>query len=340
MRHDFLDLAKGVGILLVIAGHTIQEGSAKFDDSLLFRIIYSFHMPLFVFLSGAVASLWYDPNTIDEGIRRTWIAFKARMSKVAVRLLLPFLAWTVINSIFFKGFNSVFPDLILAFRRPDSSLWFLLCIFYCVFLFCLFQLVYAAIYALLNQFGLLSDRLIKIIKSGQWQLTSIFLLWLFLKHYGSHAAGLGLLKIYFNYFVLGIWFYKCIYPIQLRWSRLPLYLIFALCVSFWHRSSLDHILPNSYLFFQEPFIRYIFSAFVAICGILIAIDITDEIFKRKPMLIYPFLIICGKLSLGIYVIHHYFLNISPPIVTALLLSILITWLILKIPIAKTVLLGE
>lgn len=339
-RHDFLDLAKGIGIILVIAGHTIQERAPDFDDSLLFRIIYSFHMPLFVFLSGAVVSLWYDPGVIAKGIGKTWASFRSRVGRAAVRLLLPFIAWTVVNSFLFKDSSSIFSDLILAFRRPDTSLWFLLCIFYCIFLFCLIQLIYAAVLAALSRLGILSNKTQGMAKSSQWQLISIFFIWLILKNYSSHAAGLGLLKIYFNYFVFGIWFYKCIYPIRLGVGQVILYLVFAISVTYWHRASVDHILPNTYAFFQNPFVRWTFSSFVAIIGILVIIDITNKLLSIKPKFIYPFLILCGKLSLGIYVIHHYFLNVSPPIIAALLLSILISWLILKIPIAKTVLLGE
>lgn len=47
-RIDYIDIAKGIGILLVVMGHN--------DFSLLspylFKLIYSFHMPMFFFLSG------------------------------------------------------------------------------------------------------------------------------------------------------------------------------------------------------------------------------------------------------------------------------------------------
>lgn len=42
-RYDFIDLLKGIGIFLVVWGHTMTPRSVY---------IYSFHMPLFFFLSG------------------------------------------------------------------------------------------------------------------------------------------------------------------------------------------------------------------------------------------------------------------------------------------------
>lgn len=45
-RFDWLDIAKGIAILLVIAGHTVN------NPSLTRQVIFSFHMPLFFILAG------------------------------------------------------------------------------------------------------------------------------------------------------------------------------------------------------------------------------------------------------------------------------------------------
>jgi fucose 4-O-acetylase-like acetyltransferase len=47
-RIEYLDIAKGIGILLVVLGHNDFEVISLFAQ----RLIYSFHMPLFFFLSG------------------------------------------------------------------------------------------------------------------------------------------------------------------------------------------------------------------------------------------------------------------------------------------------
>ena len=47
-RIEYLDIAKGLGILLVVLGHNDFEVISVFVQ----RLIYSFHMPLFFFLSG------------------------------------------------------------------------------------------------------------------------------------------------------------------------------------------------------------------------------------------------------------------------------------------------
>lgn len=45
-RIKTIDIAKGVEILLVVMGHSMQTGSYPM------RVIWTFHMPLFFFLSG------------------------------------------------------------------------------------------------------------------------------------------------------------------------------------------------------------------------------------------------------------------------------------------------
>lgn len=48
-RIESLDIAKGIGILIVVLGHVLRA-----DDVFLKKFIFSFHMPLFFMLSGFV----------------------------------------------------------------------------------------------------------------------------------------------------------------------------------------------------------------------------------------------------------------------------------------------
>lgn len=51
----YLDTVKGVAIFLMVWGHCIQFFSVKgfdFFGDIVFKIIYSFHMPLFALVSG------------------------------------------------------------------------------------------------------------------------------------------------------------------------------------------------------------------------------------------------------------------------------------------------
>ena len=68
-RNITLDLAKGFLIILVVLGHSIQYSfgsewltSTQFFDDITFKTIYSFHMPLFMLISGF---LFYNSNKKD-----------------------------------------------------------------------------------------------------------------------------------------------------------------------------------------------------------------------------------------------------------------------------------
>ena len=53
LHYDWVDVAKGMGIVLVVLGHAIADILPNvYIFRKTFQIIYSFHMPLFFFLSG------------------------------------------------------------------------------------------------------------------------------------------------------------------------------------------------------------------------------------------------------------------------------------------------
>lgn len=66
-RIEWIDIGKGIGILLVVFGHSFRD-SMRADSYLcdvLYRFVYSFHMPLLMYLSGymfAVRSTYYLKN--------------------------------------------------------------------------------------------------------------------------------------------------------------------------------------------------------------------------------------------------------------------------------------
>lgn len=91
-RSNVLDLIKGIAIILVVLGHSIQYGSGSefyiskaYFENWAFQLIYSFHMPLFMLLSGY---LFY--YTIKKYDTRTLMTL--RFTKV----ILPIFVWSFI----------------------------------------------------------------------------------------------------------------------------------------------------------------------------------------------------------------------------------------------------
>lgn len=52
-RFQYVDRLKGFAILLVVMGHMYQFPMHP-NDTFIYKVIQSFHMPLFLFLSGYV----------------------------------------------------------------------------------------------------------------------------------------------------------------------------------------------------------------------------------------------------------------------------------------------
>jgi hypothetical protein len=113
-RDPHIDALKGFAILLVILGHAIQYNVPAYDDNPLFRAIYSFHMPLFMFLSGYVA--WNRQISI--------------LNKF-MALVVPFVSWHLLNYVLVSANHGTdFTVYIIRWiKSPDYGLWFLWVLF-------------------------------------------------------------------------------------------------------------------------------------------------------------------------------------------------------------------
>lgn len=88
-RNRTIDLIKGVAVILVIWGHFIQfstAGSYDFFSDFIFKLIYSFHMPLFAMISGY---LFY--NSLKKRTLRQVIGSRIK------GLLWPVLLWGTVR---------------------------------------------------------------------------------------------------------------------------------------------------------------------------------------------------------------------------------------------------
>lgn len=92
-RLPYIDVVRGFAILMVVVGHLIQYNYVSALRDPLFNIIYSFHMPLFFFISGvACATASRD---------RAWnCSCKDLLKKClnkGVVLLIPPIIWTLLD---------------------------------------------------------------------------------------------------------------------------------------------------------------------------------------------------------------------------------------------------
>lgn len=112
-RVEYIDIAKALGIIFVIIGHTVTS------DTLCKNIIYAFHMPLFFMLSGMVAK---------PMVKRGFNDAKVYAVKKLKAIMLPYAIWGLIYSHFsFKNAALIAYGTRETLIKADSltSLWYL-----------------------------------------------------------------------------------------------------------------------------------------------------------------------------------------------------------------------
>ncbi|MCE5037716.1 acyltransferase family protein [Staphylococcus auricularis] len=114
-RDYYFDNIRAFLIYLVVFGHLLQpytEGNS--DLTALYLLIYSFHMPGFLFISG-----YFAKNVGKEGY----------LEKIAKKLLVPYFIFFVFFS-FYYYFTGKNDTLTLDPFNPEFALWFLLTLFF------------------------------------------------------------------------------------------------------------------------------------------------------------------------------------------------------------------
>jgi uncharacterized membrane protein YcfT len=204
--NPYLDVLKGFAILLVVFGHSIQNyfPASYYEQNIIFRIIYSFHIPLFMFLAGAAATYSHRPMNFDFIKRKFYM------------LVIPYIAWGITEFYISSSYHHTtlwhyMHDIIL---YPDYGLWFLWVLF---LNFCLLAI---------------GKKLTKYLR-----VYSYLLVWFAVYCIPHNTYGVGLVKWHFPFFIAG-------YLIFTHRERLAKYRrpVTTLCViasplliSTWHR---------------------------------------------------------------------------------------------------------
>ncbi|MBT8593990.1 acyltransferase [Polynucleobacter paneuropaeus] len=343
-RDQFLDIAKGLAIILVILGHTIQGLSENFDDSLGFRVIYSFHMPLFIFISGMVFSIALKKTALEKtSMQALLTVYLTRIYRSFVRLIIPFIVWTFIGYFLNHRYEDgkiwnlepMLTFLIKVIHSPDWSLWFLVCVFYCICALSFFEFCLYSLRLRINIKNVYIFNLTLLLLS--FYIASI------LHRVGIRTGefGVGFLTSYFIYFTLG--YILAVATIRTLLKKPLIYLcipLFICLVPFWHRTAPYHLMPSATEFISPYLNNNLFGGVMALLGSVVVLLLVEYFSNRPNWIFSKFLAYCGVLSLGIYAIHFYFLSYKPPVIAPLFISVLITLVIQKIPILRVALLGE
>lgn len=115
-RNQFVDVMRGIAMLLVVLGHTMTGCTVDSQKNFLYNIVWSLQMPLFILISGYVTKYSHPISTRKE----LWKYIKRR----TVAYMLPWAVW----SFFVRGIvfgEADFLNVRHLLWHMDSGYWFL-----------------------------------------------------------------------------------------------------------------------------------------------------------------------------------------------------------------------
>jgi len=279
-RNLQIDTLKGLAILLVVIGHAIQSSTNSFDNNLIFRYIYSFHMPLFMFLSGYV--------TYGKEINLT---------KKFTSLVIPFVSWYLIGYVlailFVPSSESFWQYIIKWIMSPDWGLWFLWAIF-------LNTIITKLVIYFVNPKSTYSD------------IVGMLIACILVNQIPTGLFGVGIIKWQLIFFGLGYLAPKYyLVLLQKTWIKLFSVGLFIVLGYFWRRTEapyewsyfINWINPHN-LPFLSSILLYLYTILVPVTGILAAFSVTS--LKLFTPISYS-LSWLGQRSFEVYVTHQKFL---------------------------------
>lgn len=121
------DLLKLSAIFLVLWGHCLQQflGNGNILENSVYLFIYSFHMPLFMVISGYFS------------VKSLILPFRETVSKKARQLLLPTFSWSIFIFLIYMAFANLVPECYpitsagVALSKAFDNFWFLKSLFLC-----------------------------------------------------------------------------------------------------------------------------------------------------------------------------------------------------------------
>ncbi|MDO4511363.1 MAG: acyltransferase, partial [Bacteroidales bacterium] len=295
-RIEYFDLLKGIAIFMVVMGHALTMCVRGLDAAFLFKFIGQVHMPVFFFISGY---LTYKAGFATPGLKKRF-----------VQLIIPFLVitplwvWYFPHSHLQSPLSDNLPDLYRAYWK--DGYWFTLCLFELCAL-------YIPLSAILQR-----------LKKTVAQVAVLLLVYgaliaLSLTFADEEAnidyAGFGLLARFFPVFMMGVManrlkdaFQRLVHS---HWAVAIAMAVFA--VAFYSIVYPWDVWGNDLVHLWAP-IGFVTTPLMHFALIVVAIAMIEPWSHReyrtpgqKPSAIARYFNYLGHESLGIYLLHYFFL---------------------------------
>lgn len=311
-RLIWADSLKGLLIILVVLGHAIQYTlGVHCGSNHLWNIVYSFHMPAFMAVSGFVA---FRPSGGGKITNRLSVIYR-RMRQ----LIVPFFIWTIVLMLVQSGISLENIKKYLIY--PDNGLWFLWVLFF------------------INVFFIFGDYISERIKSKQDYVIAAICMALaaVMVLFEIRVFGFQFFAYYFMFYSFGFFVHKYYDKVVTNNTSITIGLTFVWIVLAWFWKM--HELP-SWLHFlpMQGLMQYGYRFITAAIAIYVLFAVSPLILNKDNTWNRPIMKL-GSLSLGIYTTHFIligsvvvfcrglFENDSVVVVSSFLLALLLSWVI-------------
>lgn len=271
-RIELIDSLKGYAVILVLLGHVIVfSNPTQFSQSWLFVFIYSFHMPLFLFLSGYLVF----QKSIDSKINFVYKKFKG--------LILPYFVWIFISISIANNFvfDNRISDFLIEHVVVYDNIWFLPVLFISFMIL----LIYIT-----------SENFLKDYQLGFFTILLFLSFYIISWMFNPPVQGLLIVRWFSPFVLLGyitaeykesIFEKSYIFPLSA--------VLFAILLPSWSKYVITFARVND--------INLIIDFILAITGIVLSYCLIKSL---RLTFIDKFLKFCGVISLEIYLVSNFF----------------------------------
>lgn len=291
----WVDVVKGLLMLAVILGHAIQEPlkvrDIEFENNIWRNIIYSFHMPAFMAMSGY---LMYRPNSSGG-------KYLSSIYKRFKQLIIPFFLWSIPLFFVYHNVDNIWDYILL----PKYGYWFLWALFF-------INVIYTLIDWVCKKKQINKELMIGITALGLIGCQFILP--------NAKLFGYEYVAFYFIFYMMGYYANKYKESLPHKGSILwLLFIIWAIMSLFWT--------PNGVPFFLKdiPFVptKIVQMGYRILTPIIFIIWMYAAATKLKvsDSWIWKILIELGQISLGLYTVHMVVKNLFAKI----LLDVIPAW---------------
>lgn len=293
-RNQYVDVVRGLAILIVMLGHTIfYDAIIEYENNLLFKIVFSLQMPLFMLISGYVTVYTKPINSF-----RALMVF---LRKRTVAYLLPWFMWSIpIRGILYDGWNAgnILSKIKYLLWHMDAGFWFLfsiwtICLIWGIGTYLAHKVssapiknaVFTTLFSIILSLGLVALAL----KCGL----------------GFLGAKLSL--YYLPFFFVG-YLYSRIYPLirERRWFCTAKDITVFICLVVY---IITIVFFNTYLA-QETVTDIFVRMICSLSGCVLLLSVVNQLYERtKNTRVNPLnnlLALAGRYSLELYVVHFFF----------------------------------